>query len=184
MPTDELRFWSKVDKAQTCWLWMAARTEDGYGWFSADGKPQLAHRWIIGHQRGWPLSPSEWALHHCDTPPCVNPLHLYVGTVVENARDTADRGRGRNQWSQATHCIHGHEFSDANTYVTLEGHRQCRECHKMRQRVPGGYKDRTHCPQGHLYDEENTYIYRGRRNCRTCHRDRERVRRERRLASY
>lgn len=39
------RFWSKVQKTDTCWLWSAAvrRKDDGYGAFWLDGRHQPAH---------------------------------------------------------------------------------------------------------------------------------------------
>lgn len=36
-------------------------------------------------------------LHHCDTPACVNPDHLYLGGYAENAADVARRGRLRGE---------------------------------------------------------------------------------------
>ena len=34
--------------------------------------------------------------HHCDTPLCVNPRHLFVGTKKDNAIDMAQKGRHGN----------------------------------------------------------------------------------------
>lgn len=76
-----------------------------------------------------------------------------------------------------THCKHGHEFSEANTYWTSEGKRQCKECqHRRRQeRWAAIKKERpepapaTHCERGHLFDAANTRIdKRGHRSCIAC----------------
>lgn len=32
-------------------------------------------------------------LHRCDTPSCVNPDHLFIGTNVDKHRDAAQKGR-------------------------------------------------------------------------------------------
>lgn len=42
--TPEMRFWSKVQKANGCWSWLANTDDDGYGKFKANGKDGLAHR--------------------------------------------------------------------------------------------------------------------------------------------
>lgn len=33
------------------------------------------------------------ACHHCDTPPCINPDHLFEGTRADNVRDAQLKGR-------------------------------------------------------------------------------------------
>ncbi len=47
--------------------------------------------------------------------------------AVERLQD--NRGR----WETQTHCIRNHELSGANLYVTSRGHRQCRECGRLRK---------------------------------------------------
>lgn len=88
-----------------CWLWQAATNKDGYGSFwsgayrfddrAAGPIMVLAHRWSFEHFVG--LIPDGLnVLHHCDTPACVNPAHLFLGTQLDNVRDCAAKGR-RNQ---------------------------------------------------------------------------------------
>ena len=50
---------------------------------------RLAYRELVG-----PIGDS-LVLHHCDTPPCVNPDHLYLGTYQDNHNDMWRRGRAR-----------------------------------------------------------------------------------------
>lgn len=90
----EDRFWNRVEKTDDgCWLWNGSRTERGYGRIGgSDKKVLLAHRlsWKIhfGEPRGLCV------LHRCDNPPCVNPDHLFLGTVLENNEDMREKGRG------------------------------------------------------------------------------------------
>lgn len=91
--TEAQRFANKVDKTGTCWLWRGATVGHmGYGHFWFRGRLHLAHRasWVM--HRG-PIPPGAMVLHHCDTPPCVNPDHLYVGDARANQRDKTERGR-------------------------------------------------------------------------------------------
>lgn len=92
--SDECRFWSKVDASggpDACWPWTGSRNSDGYGLFCFRGRTIGAGRAMAAiHAK--PLSAK--ALHHCDNPPCCNPLHMYEGTDADNARDRTLRGRG------------------------------------------------------------------------------------------
>lgn len=71
-----------------CWLWVGATDSDGYG-VTAGG--MKAHRESFARHRYSPGT--KWVLHKCDTPSCINPDHLYCGTVVENSADRNNRGR-------------------------------------------------------------------------------------------
>ncbi len=74
-----------------CWLWIKSLDQDGYGWFSINGKS------IKAHVASWELLKGSrnglWVLHHCDVRCCVNPDHMYLGTNDDNVRDREARRR-------------------------------------------------------------------------------------------
>lgn len=93
--TLEERFWPKVNKTETCWLWKAATHEFGYGLI---GCPDVAGRTLRAHRVSYelfvgPIPDGMSVLHKCDVPACVNPAHLFVGTQQDNVDDM--RGKGR-----------------------------------------------------------------------------------------
>jgi hypothetical protein len=74
-------------------------------------------------------------LHKCDTPPCVNPDHLYIGTHAQNMRDV--RTRKRSGHLRKTHCPSGHPYSGDNLRtVEVSGGigRLCITCRRAAQR--------------------------------------------------
>lgn len=89
----EERFWSKVEKTDTCWIWTAAKI-NGYGVFWHSGKNMKAHR--LSYEAAFsPIPIGLYVLHHCDVPSCVNPAHLFLGTQRDNIQDMDSKGRGR-----------------------------------------------------------------------------------------
>lgn len=74
-----------------CWLWTGSQKGKGYGAFRLHGKMQQAHRVSYEHFVG-PLG-TNLACHHCNTPACVNPIHLYPGTYSENTKQAMQQGR-------------------------------------------------------------------------------------------
>src|SRR5262245_49640461 len=67
------RFWSRVNKTDTCWLWTAGvMGRTGYGGFRFDGCVRGAHRfsWQLAHG---PIPGGAHVLHRCDVRLCVNP---------------------------------------------------------------------------------------------------------------
>ncbi len=105
--TLEERFWSKVTKTHSCWLWTGAKKIDGYGQFGVLNKTQQAHRvsWELHYS---PIPPGLHVLHRCDNPPCVNPAHLFLGTNADNVKDRIEKGR------TATGNHGGRVFGDRN----------------------------------------------------------------------
>jgi hypothetical protein len=96
--TIEERFWNKVSKRKNkkgCWLWTAGTQGHGYGYFRTNKNCgcEVAHRYSYVLHKG-AVPPGMLVLHTCDTPRCVNPTHLFLGTHKENAIDRENKGRG------------------------------------------------------------------------------------------
>lgn len=126
--TPEERFWSHVEKTDGCWHWLAYRDRRDYGRFMvAAGKPMLAHRFSYLLAYG-ELPDDLHVCHHCDTPSCVRPDHLFLGTDADNLRDMARKGRAANQNTYKTHCKRGHPLAGENMVRDHRGRRACRTC--------------------------------------------------------
>lgn len=95
-PTTEQRFWSHVNKTDYCWLWTGSKRNKGYGAFVWADRGLIvqgrAHRYSWELVNG-PIPKGLCCLHRCDTPACVNPDHLWIGTKAENNRDMWLKGR-------------------------------------------------------------------------------------------
>jgi hypothetical protein len=99
------RFWGKVDRRgkDDCWYWRGAKSGNGYGYFTIEGRAVRAHRVAYELAKG-PLDPGMDALHECDHPLCMNPAHLTQGTQAKNIRDMYARGR-RRRVRRNPHCL-------------------------------------------------------------------------------
>lgn len=127
------------DKNTPCWIWPGYKKKDPggeYGLTTRGGKEILVHRLMYTTFVGI-IPRGLCVLHHCDTPPCVNPAHLWIGTFADNNKDRAQKGRNGKHRKLKTHCKHGHEYTPENTYWIQPRNkehvrRDCRTCQKGR----------------------------------------------------
>jgi hypothetical protein len=93
-PAEFLACINKLDNG--CWIWTGGKHRAGYGAYHGI----QAHRYSYTIHQG-AIPDGLWVLHNCpagDNPSCVNPEHLYLGTVLDNNRDTHRKGRGNPPW--------------------------------------------------------------------------------------
>lgn len=76
-----------ANRLAACWLWPGPLSH-GYG--ALHGK--RAHRVVYEAAYG-PVPPGLHVLHRCDTPACVRPSHLFLGTQADNIADKVAKGR-------------------------------------------------------------------------------------------
>lgn len=86
------RFWSHVNKTETCWLW-TSQLRGGYGLFGLKGKVVSAHR--LSYTMFFGEIPEGLLIRHsneCTSKACVNPDHLLTGTQYDNMQDRKEAG--------------------------------------------------------------------------------------------
>ena len=70
-----------------CMVWKHGLNRDGYGVLTVDGQQELAHRTVFIQTQG--SIPEGMQVNHlCNRPYCVQPSHLYAGTVQDNKDDS------------------------------------------------------------------------------------------------
>lgn len=81
----------KINVHTGCWCWAKA-TNGVYGVTCLNRKNILAHRFYYRAFNG-PVPKGKFVCHSCDTPLCVNPDHLFIGSPSDNTLDMIQKGR-------------------------------------------------------------------------------------------
>ena len=82
-----------IDESTDCWNCVShSLSTGGYPQISRGGKRWIMSRYIYTIQYG-PISNGLVVRHTCDNPCCINPMHLEIGTQLENISDATSRGR-------------------------------------------------------------------------------------------
>jgi hypothetical protein len=118
-----VKFLRKVIKTSTCWIWNGAR-RGNYGCVNIgndirESSHRLSYKLFVGD------IPDGYEIHHkCNNKLCVNPDHLEL--VTDATHPSVNKMK--------THCPHGHEYTEQNTYTypTKDGGvgRMCKICHR------------------------------------------------------
>jgi hypothetical protein len=76
--------------------------------------------------------------HLCRNRRCVNPDHLEAVSHLVNVRrgesPTTLRRQGKRPASTRTHCFRGHELTDENKVLRVNGTYDCRICRRLRKK--------------------------------------------------
>ena len=94
---DENRFWSKIltGNEDECWEIVGLfLNRTGYGELRVNGTKIRAHRFSYQLFHNRLIKDKMVICHKCDNPSCVNPYHLFEGTMKDNMNDRDNKGRG------------------------------------------------------------------------------------------
>lgn len=133
-----------MDKVQMepnsgCWLWDGGLNNRGYGTLRPTGGKNIGVHRLSYQLHVAPIPECMEIDHLCKVRCCVNPDHLEPVTRLENVRRSSAgyyaRSPENNVQKAKTHCPQGHPYSGDNLWTSKTGQRQCKTCHRVRERV-------------------------------------------------
>lgn len=104
-----------IDVKTNCWNWTGPTDGHGYGVMHVNGRQQKMHRFsfekFVGEIPPGSGYHGTCVCHRCDNPACVNPDHLFLGSMDDNVKDMLSKGRHRTRWDarreRQLEAIHG-----------------------------------------------------------------------------
>jgi hypothetical protein len=115
----EVRFWTYVNKTDSCWLWTGAISSRGYGNFRGPNSRQVgAHIYSYELVNG-PVPQGMFVDHACRVQRCVNPDHLAAKTNKENQENRGDQANADNL---STGVRGVHKYTDRERYRVVVRH--------------------------------------------------------------
>lgn len=90
---ERLDYYSMPEPNSGCLLWMGGAYHTfGYGQLKVSGRPTNAH--VLQWERfNGPVPKGGYVCHKCDVPPCIEPAHLFLGSLKINMADKVAKGR-------------------------------------------------------------------------------------------
>jgi hypothetical protein len=172
----------RKDEQTGCWLWTGPYhknrpwPQNRYGYITIkrpDGKWTTVgtHRAMMIAIHGW-LPKEQCACHKCDVPLCVNPGHLFLGTMGDNIRDS--RSKNRHHEGKKQYCDRGHPLFGDNVEIHRQSKgrhgikRACKTCQKARYRLKSGWPEHlawdmtVNVPAGYMLDRQTWEIVPGK----------------------
>lgn len=146
------KFWSRVEipDERLCWPWRGEVDRRGYGRFkTVFAGAQIYHAHVFSLAMATQQAPDgRFAIHKCDNPPCVNPLHLRWGDHEEMRDTEASTGKSWAylvQRAQRRWCVWGWERAMRRAQRKLQRYRQERAREQKREQKRWVVKD--HMPR-------------------------------------
>lgn len=163
-----------------CLLWSKAPYKGGHGVIGVGRDIYFTHRISFFLHNNY-IVDDLCVCHKCDTPECINPDHLELGSHKKNSEDMVKRLRHYTHKNNS--CRRGHEFTKENTTYQFnsrmnKNQRLCKSCMidarqrlKDRKPIKEPYKKpfKDFCKNGHAYCGDNLRILKnGKRVCLSC----------------
>jgi predicted XRE-type DNA-binding protein len=100
-PKDVFKFYDISPGEHGCWRYTGSawggQSREKRPYFMANGRRQIAYRWIYELYHGVILAPDQWILHSCDNGGepigCGSVYHMRVGSREDNTSDAIERAR-------------------------------------------------------------------------------------------